>query len=126
MTRNARQPQRARSKAFMPEGDRADPTRASAKRKTLIAAMLSAGAAFVIAIGVAAGIFGDSLRATTPGTSSAQLVDEPSFVGSQACAQCHQTEAKLWRGSQHAHAMDHATDKTVLGDFSDAGFDYNG
>ncbi len=61
----------------------------------------------------------------TPG-QAAQMAAAPSFVGSQACAQCHQTEAKLWRASQHAHAMDHATDKTVLGDFSDAGFDYNG
>jgi predicted CXXCH cytochrome family protein len=46
------------------------------------------------------------------------------FVGSAACAGCHQAEARLWDGSQHKHAMDHATDKSVLGDFSDASFDY--
>ena len=48
----------------------------------------------------------------------------PSFVGSEACAGCHQAEAGLWRGSQHSQAMAHADDKTVLGDFFDASFDY--
>jgi len=46
------------------------------------------------------------------------------FVGSETCSGCHQTEAKLWRGSQHRLAMDHATDKSVLGDFNDTSFDY--
>ena len=50
----------------------------------------------------------------------------PAFVGSDACAQCHPAEAKLWRSSQHKLAMAHATDASVLGDFNDAGFDYYG
>ena len=48
------------------------------------------------------------------------------FVGSETCAGCHRAEAELWRGSQHKHAMDHATEKSVLGDFSDVSFDYYG
>jgi hypothetical protein len=48
----------------------------------------------------------------------------PAYVGSEACAGCHESEAKLWRPSQHARAMDHATDKSVLGDFSGSTFDY--
>src|SRR6202022_5185768 len=48
------------------------------------------------------------------------------FVGSETCAACHQAEAKLWHGSHHQQAMDHATEKSVLGDFNDAGFDYYG
>ena len=32
----------------------------------------------------------------------------------------------MWRDSQHKHAMDHATEKSVLGDFNDATFDYDG
>src|SRR5262245_55856666 len=48
------------------------------------------------------------------------------FVGSEACAGCHRSEAELWRGSQHKQAMDHANDKSVLGDFSGASFDYHG
>ena len=48
------------------------------------------------------------------------------FVGSEACAGCHRAETDLWRASQHKQAMDHATEKTVLGDFNDASFDYYG
>src|SRR5262249_12643187 len=32
----------------------------------------------------------------------------------------------LWGGSQHRRAMQHAGDRTVLGDFNDASFDYRG
>ena len=35
-------------------------------------------------------------------------------------------QAALWRDSQHKHAMDHASEKSVLGNFSDATFDYDG
>ena len=48
------------------------------------------------------------------------------FVGNEVCAQCHAAEAKLWHSSQHKLAMQHATDGSVLGDFSDASFDYYG
>jgi predicted CXXCH cytochrome family protein len=50
----------------------------------------------------------------------------PTFVGSENCAGCHQKEAKLWSGSQHKAAMQHATDKTVLGNFNDASFEHFG
>jgi Flp pilus assembly protein TadD len=50
----------------------------------------------------------------------------PAFVGSETCAGCHQSEANLWRSSQHERAMAHATDKSVLGDFNDASFDNYG
>ena len=49
-----------------------------------------------------------------------------SFAGSAACAGCHQSETELWRGSQHKHAMQHASSATVLGDFNDASFEYYG
>jgi len=48
------------------------------------------------------------------------------FVGSEACAGCHRSQAELWRSSQHKQAMDHATDKSVLGDFNDTSFDHRG
>jgi Cytochrome c554 and c-prime len=48
------------------------------------------------------------------------------FVGSEACATCHQTEADLWHKSQHRLAMQHANENSVMGDFSDASFDYYG
>ncbi|MGB8897567.1 MAG: tetratricopeptide repeat protein [Pseudolabrys sp.] len=49
---------------------------------------------------------------------------QATFVGSETCAGCHRTEADLWRGSQHKQAMDHATEKSVLGDFNDTTFNY--
>ena len=55
-----------------------------------------------------------------------EAVAPATFVGSETCAGCHDAEAKLWRGSQHRHAMDHATDGSVLGDFNEARFDYYG
>lgn len=48
------------------------------------------------------------------------------FVGSEKCADCHPSEARLWRTSQHKRAMDHATDQSVRGDFNDAAFEYHG
>jgi predicted CXXCH cytochrome family protein len=59
---------------------------------------------------------------------SAEVASAPAanFVGSEACASCHQTEADLWHKSQHRLAMQHATDNSVLGDFSDASIDYYG
>ena len=48
------------------------------------------------------------------------------YVSSETCASCHQDEAKLWSGSHHKLAMDHATEKSVLGDFSGASFEHYG
>jgi predicted CXXCH cytochrome family protein len=78
-----------------------------------------AAALFVVAAG-----FGFHLR-NSRGVI-AQDGAAATFVGSQTCAGCHQAEAKLWDASQHKVAMQHATDKTVLGDFNDASLDYYG
>ena len=51
---------------------------------------------------------------------------QATFVGGQACVECHATETHLWRGSDHDRAMDVATDDTVLGDFEDATFTRHG
>jgi predicted CXXCH cytochrome family protein len=48
------------------------------------------------------------------------------FVGSEACAGCHRAEAELWRPSHHQLAMQHATDRSVRGDFDGASVDYFG
>ncbi|TDI16418.1 MAG: tetratricopeptide repeat protein [Acidobacteria bacterium] len=48
------------------------------------------------------------------------------FVGRQACAGCHSREVELWEGSHHDLAMQVADENTVLGDFDDATFTYNG
>lgn len=48
------------------------------------------------------------------------------YVGDDACKTCHTQEHKKWQGSHHDLAMQEATEKTVLGDFTDAAFEYNG
>ncbi len=48
------------------------------------------------------------------------------FVGVRACEECHAEETRRWRGSHHDLAMQEASEKTVLGDFDDAQFTYEG
>ncbi len=47
---------------------------------------------------------------------------QATYVGRQSCWKCHEQECRLWEGSDHDLAMDHATEKTVLGDFNNATF----
>jgi len=44
------------------------------------------------------------------------------YVGRESCWSCHENECRLWEGSDHDLAMDHATPQTVLGDFEDCTF----
>jgi tetratricopeptide (TPR) repeat protein len=48
------------------------------------------------------------------------------FTGSEACKGCHASEFAAWQGSHHDLAMQVPTPETVLGDFNDATFTYNG
>ena len=48
------------------------------------------------------------------------------YVGSQSCARCHAAESQAWQASQHAVAMQHATERAVLGDFNDATYSFQG
>ncbi len=48
------------------------------------------------------------------------------LVGSAKCQQCHQQAYNKWQQSHHWHAMEVASDKSVLGDFNNAEFDYFG
>ncbi|MEQ8516791.1 MAG: multiheme c-type cytochrome, partial [Chromatocurvus sp.] len=68
-----------------------------------------------------------ALVLSAPGTAGA---DEPpehgDFVGSESCAGCHAGAFEQWRGSHHQLAMQPPTPETVLGDFADAIFTYNG
>ncbi len=59
-------------------------------------------------------------------TGCGQQDGGPEFVGRDTCAECHQTETKLWTGSHHDLAMQTANDTTVLGDFNDATFTHYG
>ena len=58
--------------------------------------------------------------------SDTQKTLDPTFAGSQSCMECHPDEYHSWKGSDHDMAMDTATAETVLGDFENAEFEYNG
>jgi tetratricopeptide (TPR) repeat protein len=48
------------------------------------------------------------------------------YVGRAACVACHAAEDSLWRGSHHAVAMQAADSASVLGDFNNAAYTYDG
>jgi predicted CXXCH cytochrome family protein len=93
-------------------------------RRRTIAIITAVAAIVLIAGGLALYLATDGLRDLF--ASRTDLAGAPSFVGSETCAGCHRSEATLWHASQHSHAMAHASDATVLGDFNDASFDYHG
>jgi len=83
----------------------------------------------LVALAVAAGAWWFSTRAPAPILSSRAPVDSAeaaTYVGSRECADCHADAWKAWQGSQHAAAMQPATQATVLGDFNAATFTANG
>lgn len=51
---------------------------------------------------------------------------QATYVGRQTCVECHQQQVEDWTGSDHDLAMDLASDESVLGDFNDAEFTYQG
>ena len=60
-----------------------------------------------------------------PGASP-RMQPAAGFVGAEVCAGCHRQQYRDWQGSHHDLAMQRATEATVLGDFDDARFHYNG
>src|SRR5262245_16530110 len=59
-------------------------------------------------------------------TDAATTTPNPTYVGGQACVACHPRQAELWRGSDHARAMQPANSATVLGDFNTVTFEKDG
>lgn len=55
--------------------------------------------------------------ATSKAVSLGTLPRDLPYVGSAACAACHQAQAQAWRGSQHAIALQEASAASVLGRF---------
>ena len=48
------------------------------------------------------------------------------FTGSESCRGCHEEAYTQWQGSHHDLAMQLPSEESVLGDFDDAAFTYNG
>ncbi|MFY0686714.1 MAG: tetratricopeptide repeat protein [Cyclobacteriaceae bacterium] len=60
------------------------------------------------------------------GSSAEEVLDNPTFVGTQTCQSCHEQEFTDWQDSHHDKAMQVATASSVLGDFSDVIFTHKG
>ncbi len=58
--------------------------------------------------------------------STVAAASDATFTGSASCQTCHAEEHALWQGSHHDLAMQLPTAETVLGDFNDASFTFNG
>jgi Flp pilus assembly protein TadD len=67
----------------------------------------------------------DSTAAPTIAAPSAPQPPTAHFASARVCADCHAPQYAAWQNSQHAKAMQHATDATVLGDFNNASFSHN-
>lgn len=61
----------------------------------------------------------------TQGSLPAPEADS-NYVGAARCGSCHQKELESWRNSHHDLAMQMPTEDTVLGNFNDVRFEYNG
>ena len=65
-------------------------------------------------------------RAEQPAPAPKAAAAPPSFVGIAKCAGCHPKETEAYRASDHARAMEPATDQTVLGSFDEARITHRG
>ena len=81
---------------------------------------------FLTAVAVCASVAAGSLALDWYRVVPPEAVAQAKYVGRETCIKCHQHQYELWRGSDHDCAMDYATEKTVLGDFNDAKFEYQG
>ena len=117
---------------YTPERKQAAPPASSRPRRLPSRALLAAGVLVVAVLSASLWLAirppgepqvprpsADAVQPTPPGAP-------PALVGSGACKSCHERAYTAWQSSQHALAMQHATEKTVLGDFKDAGFRYAG
>lgn len=59
-------------------------------------------------------------------SASSHAGDAATFTGSTTCQSCHAGEYEHWEGSHHDLAMQLPTPETVLGDFNNSRFTYNG
>ncbi len=81
-----------------------------------------------LAIGIAA-MAASRVFAATPlpsGAASPVAAPEPAYVGRATCAPCHKSQVERFTGSHHDRAMQVADATTVLGNFDNATFTYNG
>jgi hypothetical protein len=117
-----------RSTAAPPGSDRgrARQREAEPRRASWPAIVIAAAVAAAIAVAGSLGFLLLTDGGRNPFSRGSPAVAAATFVGSESCGGCHRAEAEAWRASQHRLAMQHATDKTMLGDFNDASLDHYG
>ncbi|MEF1241896.1 multiheme c-type cytochrome, partial [Vibrio campbellii] len=64
-------------------------------------------------IGLAALVSFSLFAQETPQSNQSSTL---TYLGSDACVDCHQKETQAWQGSHHDMAMRHADAQSVLGD----------
>jgi predicted CXXCH cytochrome family protein len=64
--------------------------------------------------------------ACSPSRDAPSTATTGQFVDESGCAHCHAAQHRAWAGSHHDLAMQEADEQTVLGDFKNARYTYNG
>jgi predicted CXXCH cytochrome family protein len=104
----------------------ADPGPKAERRKT-IPVVAAIGALLIALVVIVYEWNGAGLESSRPANQPvAAKSPDAEYVGGKACAECHAKEAESWRGSDHDLAMQVADEKTMLGNFGDAKFQYAG
>jgi predicted CXXCH cytochrome family protein len=107
-----------------PKAGRAEPSLIPRPAPTII--KLKTIALLAIVAGMVVALVLEALSWLPQASPSTLKYTGLTFVGSETCSGCHQRQFKLWQSSQHRHAMDHATDASVRGDFNNVTFEYAG
>ncbi|MFM2599677.1 tetratricopeptide repeat protein [Vibrio fortis] len=74
---------------------------------------------FIRKLALSALFVGFSFLSHAQPVTSGSANPNATFVGSEACIDCHKNEVEAWQGSHHDMAMKHADKTSVLGDFDD-------
>jgi tetratricopeptide (TPR) repeat protein len=98
---------------------------AGAHRPFRLVALIVAAGAVVLVVGAVVGWrYLGQWPALSGSSRAARGEASATYVGAQTCAGCHAKEHAAWAESDHARAMQIASDATVLGDFADRRFAY--
>ncbi|MGI9887096.1 multiheme c-type cytochrome [Vibrio chagasii] len=65
-------------------------------------------------------------KGTKSVSKSTESGSSATYIGSEACIDCHSAEVEAWQGSHHDMAMKHATDDSVLGNFDNQTITHQG
>ncbi|MEZ8635332.1 tetratricopeptide repeat protein [Vibrio cyclitrophicus] len=88
------------------------------QRVAVLSGMLSLFMLLIVSLNVYASELISSVGSAATGSEAAPFSSQATYIGSDACVDCHSAEVEAWQGSHHDMAMKHATDESVLGDFN--------